>query len=149
GDARSALNTLELAASIAEADDTGTRRLTDEVVGEALQRAVRRYDKAGEEHYNLASALIKSIRNSDPDAAVYWLARMVEAGDGVPLHLRNAPTGLMKGLGYGSGYRYAHDEATGRAEGMNCLPESLAGRRYYEPGTNDPPRPDDAPDESE
>jgi putative ATPase len=218
GDARSALNTLELAAAIAPVDEAGVHRLDDETVAEALQRAVRRYDKAGEEHYNLASALIKSIRNSDPDAAVYWLARMIEAGEdvkfvarrlvilasedvgladpaalpqavaaadaahmlgypealypltqaalylalapksnavkrafmaaredaeqtaseGVPMHLRNAPTGLMKGLGYGRGYRYAHDEKAGRAEGMVCLPESLAGRRYYEPEQRKP-----------
>lgn len=65
------------------------------------------------------------------------------ASEGVPMHLRNAPTKLMKGMGYGSGYRYAHDEAKGRAEDMVCLPESLAGQRYYEPGENDPPRPDD------
>jgi putative ATPase len=223
GDARAALNTLELAASIAPAGPDGARRLDDAVVAEALQRAVRRYDKGGEEHYNLASALIKSIRNSDPDAAVYWLARMIEAGedvkfvarrlvilasedvgmadpaalphsvaaadaahmlgypealypltqaaiylalapksnavkrafmaaredaertasDGVPLHLRNAPTGLMKGLGYGRGYRYAHDQEGGRAGDMACLPESLVGRRYYEPGERDPKRPDD------
>jgi putative ATPase len=222
GDARSALNTLELAASIAP-ESEGVRRIGDETVVEALQRAVRRYDKSGEEHYNLASALIKSLRNSDPDAAVYWLARMVEAGedpkfiarrlvilasedvgmadpaalpqavaaadaahmlgfpealypltqatlylalapksnavkrafmaaredaertasDGVPLHLRNAVTGLMKGIGYGKGYRYAHDEEGGRAAEMECLPERLAGRRYYEPGDNDPPHPDD------
>ncbi len=228
GDARSALNTLELATSIAPVDASGVKRLDDEVVGEALQRAMRRYDKAGEEHYNLASALIKSIRNSDPDAAVYWVARMIEAGedvkfvarrlvilasedvgladpaalplavaaansahmigypealfplshaalylalapksdavkraygaakedaertasDGVPLHLRNATTGLMKGLGYGRDYRYAHDEEGGRAAGMVCLPESLAGRRYYEPGPRDPRRPDDSDGET-
>ena len=65
------------------------------------------------------------------------------ASDGVPMHLRNAPTKLMKGMGYGSGYRYAHDEPGGRADEMECLPESLAGRRYYEPGSYDPPRPDD------
>ena len=214
GDARSALNTLELAASIAEPDESGVRAIDDGVVAEAQQRAVRRYDKSGEEHYNLASALIKSVRNSDPDAAVYWLARMIDAGedpkfiarrlvilasedigladphalpqavaaanaahmlgypealfpltqatlylalakksnavgraftaaradaertasDGVPMHLRNAPTSLMKGLGYGSGYKYAHDEPEGRAEDMICLPESLAGRKYYNPG---------------
>ena len=67
------------------------------------------------------------------------------ASDGVPMHLRNAPTRLMKGMGYGSGYQYAHDLAEGRAADMVCLPESLAGRRYYSPGDNDPPRPDDAP----
>ena len=81
GDARVALNTLELAVSIAEADAIGARVITDEVVREALQRAAIRYDKAGEEHFNLISAFIKSIRNSDPDAAVYWLARMLEGGE--------------------------------------------------------------------
>ena len=226
GDARSALNTLELAAATAPPDERGARRVTEESLAEALQRAVRRYDKAGEEHYNLASALIKSIRNSDPDAAVYWLARMIEAGEdprfiarrlvilasedvgladplalpqavaaadaahmlgfpealypltqaalylalapksnavkraygaasedaertaseGVPLHLRNAVTGLMRGLGYGGGYRYAHDEASGRAEAMRCLPEKLEGKRYYEPGPRDPRRPDNEED---
>jgi putative ATPase len=220
GDARAALNTLELAATLA-AHDADRRVVNDDVLAEALQRATRRYDKSGEEHYNLASALIKSIRNSDPDAAVYWLVRMIEAGEDVkfiarrlvilasedvgladpaalplavaaadashmlgypealyplteaalylalapksnavkrafyaaqedagrtasepvPLHLRNAVTGLMKNIGYGGGYRYAHDEAAGRAEGMDCLPEPLAGRRYYEPGPRDPKRP--------
>src|ERR1041384_656124 len=76
GDARVALNTLELAVSISETDGIGARLITDEVLREAMQRASIRYDKAGEEHFNLISALIKSIRNSDPDAAVYWLARM-------------------------------------------------------------------------
>src|SRR5262249_52762117 len=80
GDARVALNTLELAASIAPETSTG-RDLTTEVVTEAMQRAALRYDKAGEEHFNLISAFIKSIRNSDADAAVYWLARMLEAGE--------------------------------------------------------------------
>jgi len=221
GDARSALNTLELAASIAAPDAAGVRILDDNVIAEAQQRAVRRYDKTGEEHYNVASALIKSVRNSDPDAAVYWLARMIDAGEdpkfiarrlvilasedigladpqalpiavaaaqaahmlgypealyplshatlylalaaksnavgrafvaargdaertaseGVPMHLRNAPTRLMKGLGYGEGYRYAHDEAGGRADGMACLPDSLRGAKYYDPGDSDPPRP--------
>jgi putative ATPase len=211
GDARAALNTLELATALAPHDGE-TRNLTDDAVADALQRAVRRYDKSGEEHYNLASALIKSVRNSDPDAAVYWLARMIEAGedprfiarrlvilasedvgladpaalpqavaaadaahmlgfpealypltqatlylalapksnavkrafhaaredaertasDGVPMHLRNAVTGLMRNIGYGKGYRYAHDEG-GKSEGMTCLPESLEGKKYYEP----------------
>jgi putative ATPase len=212
GDARVALNTLELAASISEPDDRGVRVINQEVVKEAMQRAALRYDKAGEEHFNLISAFIKSIRNSDADAAVYWLARMLEAGedplyvarrlvhhasedigmadpmalvqavaamqathfiglpegkialtqatiylalapksndvivayglaqkdaleserDPVPLHLRNAPTGLMKQLGYGKGYEYAHDFESGRAEQMECLPESLRGRVYYQ-----------------
>lgn len=213
GDARVALNTIELATSVAEPDASGVRSLTEEVLREALQRAALRYDKAGEEHFNLISAFIKSIRNSDPDAAVYWLARMIESGEDplyiarrlvvhasedigladpnalpqavaamqaahfvgfpearlaltqatlylalapksndvlttymaasvdaleterepVPLHLRNAATGLMRRLGYGKGYQYAHDFESGRAEDMDCLPESLRGRRYYNP----------------
>ena len=210
GDARSAYNALELAASIAK--QTGTNDLTDQIVHEALQRRVLLYDKAGEEHYNLISALHKSVRNSDPDAALYWLARMLEAGEDplyiarrvvrmsvediglaepnalalcmaardavdfigmpegnlalaqavvylcaapksnalytaygavqedvertaaepVPLHLRNAPTRLMKGLGYGKGYQYAHDLDEKVAE-MQCLPDSLRDRVYYHP----------------
>lgn len=217
GDARVALNTLELAVSIAEVDSIGAKVITDAVLKEAMQRASIRYDKAGEEHYNLISAFIKSIRNSDPDAAVYWLARMVEGGedpmyiarrlvvhasedvgladpmalveavaamqaahfvgfpeatlaltqatlylatapksnsvlttyfaaqkdavetvrDPVPLHLRNAATGLMKRFGYGEGYQYAHDFESGRAEEMDCLPDSLKGRKYYDPSNRD------------
>jgi putative ATPase len=212
GDARVALNTLELGFSIAPADESGTRHLDGGVLKEAMQRAALRYDKAGEEHFNLISAFIKSIRNSDPDAAVYWLARMLESGEDplyvarrivhhasedigladpmalvqavaamqathfigmpeaklalaqatiylatapksnavlkaygaaqtdaleterepVPLHLRNAPTWLMKKLGYGRGYQYAHDFESGRAEDMSCLPANLAGRKYWE-----------------
>jgi len=227
GDARSAYNALEVAASLAigardiepsapsvetrlAASPSGT--ITDEIVHEALQKRVLLYDKAGEEHYNLISALHKSVRNSDPDAALYWLARMLEAGedplyiarrvvrmsiediglaepnalalcmaardavdfigmpegnlalvqavvylcaapksnalytaygavqqdieqtaaDPVPLHLRNAPTSLMKGLGYGKGYQYAHDVEEKVAD-MQCLPDSLRGRVYYHP----------------
>jgi putative ATPase len=217
GDARVALNTLELAVSIAEADAIGARVITIEVLSEAMQRASLRYDKNGEEHYNFISAYIKSIRNSDADAAVYWLARMLEAGEDpmfiarrlvihasedvgladpqalaqavaamqathfvglpearlaltqatlyltlapksnsvltaymaaakdaleteqqpVPLHLRNAPTSLMKQIGYGSGYQYAHDYEAGRAEEMACLPEALQGRTYYQPNERD------------
>ena len=217
GDARVALNTLELAISIAEVDSVGARLITDEVLREAMQRATIRYDKAGEEHFNLISAFIKSIRNSDPDAAVYWLARMVEGGEDplyiarrlvvhasedigladpmalveavaamqaahfvgfpeaklaltqatlylatapksnsvletymaaqkdaveterepVPLHLRNAATGLMKRFGYGEGYQYAHDFEAGKAEEMDCLPEGLKGRKYYNPSKRD------------
>ncbi len=217
GDARVALNTLELAVSIAEVDSIGARVITDEVLREAMQRAAIRYDKAGEEHFNLISAFIKSIRNSDPDAAVYWLARMVEGGEDplyiarrlvvlasedigladpmalveavaamqathfvgfpeaklaltqatlylatapksnsvletymaaqkdaveterepVPLHLRNAATGLMKRFGYGEGYQYAHEFESGRAEDMDCLPEGLKGRKYYKPSKRD------------
>jgi putative ATPase len=217
GDARVALNTLELAVSIAEVDSIGAKVITDEVLREAMQRAAIRYDKAGEEHFNLISAFIKSIRNSDADAAVYWLARMVEGGEDplyiarrlvvlasedigladpmalveavaamqathfvgfpeaklaltqatlylatapksnsvletymaaqkdaveterepVPLHLRNAATGLMKRFGYGEGYQYAHEFESGKAEDMNCLPEGLKGRKYYKPSRRD------------
>ncbi|HZS08592.1 MAG TPA: replication-associated recombination protein A [Blastocatellia bacterium] len=211
GDARAALTVLELAATSARADKRGRRLVTDEDLREALQRATALYDKAGEQHYNLASAFIKSIRNSDVDATLYWLARMIEGGEDpmfiarrivhhasedigmadpqalvvataaasathliglpearlalaeaaaylalapksnnvymayeaaaedarntqtepVPLHLRNAPTALMKGLGYGKDYKYAHDYESGRAE-MECLPEKLKGRKYYQ-----------------
>jgi putative ATPase len=212
GDARVALNMLEQAVLATAPDATGIRPLTTENLSELVQRRALLYDKAGEEHYNIISALHKSIRNSDADAAMYWLARMLEAGEDplyvarrlvrfasedignadpralqvaiaakdavhflgmpegntalaqcvtymaaapksnavylgysaaardatedvaspVPLHLRNAPTTLMKDLKYGSGYRYAHDEAEGVAA-MSCLPEHLEGRRYYEP----------------
>ena len=213
GDARAALNLLELAAASAGAEPASGRRRIDRAhVEQAMQRRMLLYDKAGEEHYNIISALHKSMRNSDPDAAVYWLARMLEAGEDplyvarrlvrfasedvgnadpqalavavaakdavhfvgmpegntalaqaaiylatapksnavyaaylraaddartgvnepVPLHLRNAPTKLMKELDYGRGYRYAHDEAEGIAP-MDCLPRALAGRRYYVP----------------
>jgi putative ATPase len=214
GDARSAYNVLEVAASLALGHDhkeTGAE-ISDDLVQDALQKRVLRYDKAGEEHYNLISALHKSVRNSDPDAALYWLGRMLEAGEDplyiarrvvrmavedigladpnalsqcmaardavdflgmpegnlalaqavvylsvapksnalytaygailgdvertaaepVPLHLRNAPTGLMKGLGYGQGYQYAHDLEDKVAD-MQCLPDNLAGRVYYQP----------------
>ena len=213
GDARTALNTLELAALSArpgEKDGQKGRVINDEDLSEALQRASALYDKSGEQHYNLISAFIKSIRNSDADATLYWLARMIEAGEDpmyiarrivhhaaedvgladpqalvlasaaaqathliglpearltlaeaaaylalapksnkvyvayeaaaedaratqsepVPLHLRNAPTGLMKGLGYGKDYKYAHDYEEGRAD-MVCLPEKLKDRKYY------------------
>ncbi len=220
GDARSAYNVLEVATSLAQSVDKGydasqtthLRTITDEMVQEAVQKRVLLYDKAGEEHYNLISALHKSVRNSDPDGALYWLARMLEAGEDplyiarrvvrmsvediglaepgalalcmaardavdfigmpegnlalaqavvylsvapksnalytaygavqedvertaaepVPLHLRNAPTGLMKGLGYGKGYRYAHDEE-GKVADMQSLPDSLRDRTYYLP----------------
>src|SRR5882762_6074844 len=209
GDARAACNVLEV--SVALARDTGGV-ITEEIAKAALQKRVLLYDKAGEEHYNLISALHKSVRNSDPDGALYWLARMLEAGEDplyiarrvvrmavedigladpqalalcmaardavdfigmpegnlalaqavvylsvapksnalytaygavqediertasepVPLHLRNAPTGLMKGLGYGQGYRYAHDEE-GKVADMQSLPDSLRNRTYYHP----------------
>jgi putative ATPase len=236
GDARSAYNVLEVAAGLARSpllvEDPkdgattkspllpnegrsgapGAREITDEIVRDALQKRTLLYDKTGEEHYNLISALHKSVRNSDPDAALYWLGRMLEAGedplyvarrvvrmavedigladpnalslcmaardavdfigmpegnlalaqavvylsaapksnalytaygtvqqdveqtaaDPVPLHLRNAPTALMKGLGYGRGYEYAHD-VEGKVADMECLPENLRGRVYYQP----------------
>jgi len=208
GDARSAYNVLEVAAALA--GEGG--EITDAIVHDALQKRVLLYDKTGEEHYNLISALHKSVRNSDADAALYWLGRMLEAGEDplyvarrvvrmavedigladpnalslcmaardavdfigmpegnlalaqavvylalapksnalytaysdvqqdveqtaaepVPLHLRNAPTGLMKGLGYGAGYQYAHDLESKVAD-MECLPENLRGRTYYHP----------------
>jgi putative ATPase len=208
GDGRVALNMLELAAGAASA----TGRIDTALVADLAQNRALLYDKTGEEHYNLISALHKSMRNSDPDAAVYWLARMLESGEDplyvarrlvrfasedvglaapqalamavaakdavhfmgmpeantalaqitiylstapksnavyrayldaaeaaarevaepVPLHLRNAPTKLMKGLDYGKGYRYAHDEANGVAD-MDCLPPAHAGRRFYAP----------------
>jgi putative ATPase len=211
GDARSALNLLELSVAAAPIAD-GRRHVDVARVAQAIQRRTLLYDKSGEEHYNLISALHKSMRNSDPDATVYWLARMVEAGEDplyiarrlvrfasedignadpqaltvavaakdavhfigmpegntalaqaalylatapksnavyeaynhaaedaqtdvaqpVPLHLRNAPTKLMKDLAYGKGYKYAHDEDEAIAE-MSCLPSALEGRKYYEP----------------
>jgi len=207
GDARNAYNALEMAVRMTTA---GT--ITKDVAAEALQQRVLLYDKQGEEHYNLISALHKSVRNSDADAALYWLGRMLQAGEDlmyvarrvvrmsvediglaspealnltlsardavdflgspegelalaqavvylalapksnavytaysdvladieatraepVPLHLRNAPTGLMKSLDHGKGYKYAHDEE-GRVADMDCLPESLKGRHYYHP----------------
>jgi putative ATPase len=207
GDARIALNTLEVAAGL-----TTDGVITMETVQEALQKKALLYDKGGEEHYNVISAFIKSLRGSDPDAALYWMARMLEAGEDplfilrrmivlasedignadpralqvavsalqafqfvglpegriilgqavtylatapksnasyagidaalsevrksgalpVPLHIRNAPTKLMKELGYHKGYLYDHDCEGGYA-GQECLPEKLAGRKFYEP----------------
>jgi putative ATPase len=212
GDARAAYNTLELAVRGAQPDASGVRHLDAALLEDVLQRKLLRYDKAGEEHYNLISALHKSVRNSDPDAALYWLVRMLESGedalylarrmvrmasediglaepgalaitlaakdafdflgapeghlalaqaavylslapksnalytaygavgedvqkteaDPVPLHLRNAVTGLMKNVGYGAGYQYAHDYEE-KITNMRCLPENLAGRVYYQP----------------
>jgi putative ATPase len=209
GDARNALNALDVAANLAAEHG---HRITKEIAGEALQRRVLLYDKRGEQHYDIISALHKSVRNSDPDASLYWLGRMLQAGEDpmyvarrvvrmavedvglaapealnlclsardaydflgspegdlalaqavvylalapksnavytaygavladieataaepVPLHLRNAPTRLMKSLDYGKGYHYAHDEE-GRVADMECLPPSLADRRYYQP----------------
>ncbi len=214
GDARSAYNVLEVAAGLAQEPGKNIGEITDQIVRDALQRRILLYDKAGEEHYNLISALHKSVRNSDPDAALYWLGRMIEAGEDplyiarrvvrmsvedigladpnalalcmaardavdfigmpegnlalaqavvylsvapksnalytaygevqqdiertaaepVPLHLRNAPTGLMKNLGYGKNYQYAHD-LEGKVANMQCLPESLRDRIYYHPTT--------------
>ena len=211
GDARSALNLLELSVGAAPVVND-ERQLSTPLVQQAIQRRMLLYDKSGEEHYNLISALHKSLRNSDPDAAVYWLARMVEAGEDplyiarrlvrfasedvgnadpqaltiavaakeavhfigmpegntalaqatlylatapksnavyeaynqaaedartriaepVPLHLRNAPTKLMKDLEYGKGYRYAHTEPDAVAD-MSCLPQALEDRKYYKP----------------
>jgi putative ATPase len=216
GDARNAYNVLEVAAALAKSPlldaRNGAPEITGDIVRDALQKRILLYDKSGEEHYNLISALHKSVRNSDPDAALYWLGRMLEAGedplyvarrvvrmavedigladpnalalcmaardavdfigmpegnlalaqavvylsvapksnalytaygdvrqdveqtaaDSVPLHLRNAPTGLMKGLGYGQGYQYAHD-VEGKVADMQCLPDNLRGRVYYRP----------------
>ena len=209
GDCRNAYNTLEVAAQLAL---EGNKHVDKALAGEAVQQRVLMYDKNGEEHYNLISALHKSVRNSDPDAALYWLARMFASGEDplylarrvvrmavediglaapeamnlclsakqtmeflgspegdlalaeavvylclapksnsvykaygavlqeiehtrqepVPLHLRNAPTKLMKQLDYGKGYRYAHDEEDKVAD-MDCLPDSLKGRSYYQP----------------
>ncbi len=211
GDARSAYNVLEVAAGLAQGGNKSSE-ITDDIVRDALQKRILLYDKTGEEHYNLISALHKSVRNSDPDAALYWLGRMLEAGedplyvarrvvrmavediglaepnalslcmaardavdfigmpegnlalaqavvylcvapksnalytaygavqqdveqtaaDPVPLHLRNAPTSLMKGLGYGKDYQYAHD-VEGKVADMQCLPDNLRERTYYHP----------------
>ncbi len=212
GDARAAYNTLELAVKSTRPKKNAPRVITPELLEDILQRKLLRYDKAGEEHFNLISALHKSVRNSDPDAALYWLARMLESGedplyiarrmvrmasedvglaepsaltitiaakdafhfigppegylalaqaavylslapksnaletayieviedvrkteaDPVPLHLRNAPTGLMKNLGYGAGYKYAHNYEE-KVTDMSCLPDNLAGRTWYHP----------------
>jgi putative ATPase len=209
GDCRSAYNMLEVAAQLAL---EGAQHIDKALATEAIQQRVLVYDKSGEEHYNLISALHKSVRNSDPDAALYWLARMFAAGEDplylarrvvrmavediglaapealnlclsaketidflgspegdlalaeavvylslapksnavytaygaaqqeieqtrqepVPLHLRNAPTRLMKELDYAKGYRYAHDEEDKVAD-MDCLPDSLRGHTYYHP----------------
>ncbi|HJO56183.1 MAG TPA: replication-associated recombination protein A, partial [Candidatus Scalindua sp.] len=211
GEARVALNTLESSLMLTEPDKKENVTVTIEIAQEAMQRKALLYDKGGEEHYNVISAFIKSMRNSDPDAALYWLARMLEAGEDplfiarrmvifasedignadpaaiqvavsvkdafhfigmpegwiplsqgvtylatapksnasykayrnalndvkekgaleVPLHIRNAPTSLMKDLGYGKGYKYPHDH--GDYAGQSCLPEELQGKEYYKP----------------
>jgi putative ATPase len=212
GDARIALNALELATSATSPGDDGVRRITQATIEDAMQQRAILYDRAGDQHYDTISAFIKSVRGSDPDAAIYWLARMIEAGedplfiarrlvilaaedigmadpqalpvavaaqqavhfigmpegriplaeaavylatapksntayaaiskaiedvqktrnDPVPLHLRNAVTRLMKDVGYGKGYKYAHDYE-GHFAAMQNLPDSLKGRRYYTP----------------
>ena len=212
GDARGALSTLEMAVLNGDVAADGSIEVTAQTVEQCTSRKSLLYDKKGEEHYNLISALHKSMRNSDPDAAVYWLARMLEAGEDpvyvarrvtrfasedvgladpralsvavdafeacrligmpecsvhltqavvymslapksnalytayesakrdaltqlsepVPLVIRNAPTKLMKELDYGKGYEYAHD-AKDKLTAMQCLPDSLAGKRYYRP----------------
>ncbi|MBR9978842.1 MAG: replication-associated recombination protein A [Bacteroidetes bacterium] len=212
GDARGMLNGLEMCCLLAE--EGGKVRITQEVLEEAFQRAFAKYDKGGEDHYNIISAFIKSIRGSDPDAAVYWMGRMLQGGEdplfiarrliilasedignaepnalllatscyqavhavgmpearivlsqtatylaaapksnaaylainaamadaeslppyAVPLHLRNAPTGLMKSQGFGKGYKYAHD-FQGHFIEQDYLPEELLQRRYYRPTT--------------
>jgi putative ATPase len=214
GDARSAYNVLEIAAKLAQDRASGAQHalIISDLVADALQKRVLLYDKAGEEHYNLISALHKSVRNSDVDASLYWLGRMLASGedpmyiarrvvrmavediglaspqalsvclsardaydflgtpegelalaqavaylalapksnaiytafgevqedvektaaDPVPLHLRNAPTGLMKAFGYGKGYQYAHDLESKVAD-MQCLPDNLRDRRYFHP----------------
>ncbi|HWH60168.1 MAG TPA: replication-associated recombination protein A, partial [Terriglobales bacterium] len=222
GDARSGYNVLEIAAKLAQEraaqfkgageGDRIQGKITLELVSDALQKRVLLYDKSGEEHYNLISALHKSVRNSDVDASLYWLGRMLASGedplyvarrvvrmavediglaspqalsitlaakeayeflgspegelaiaqavaylalapksnaiytaygqvledvektaaDPVPLHLRNAPTGLMKAFGYGKGYQYAHDLDSKVAD-MQCLPDNLREREYFHP----------------
>ena len=211
GDARTALNTLEMAVLNGEISPEGIR-VTTEGLSQCISRKSLLYDKTGEEHYNLISALHKSMRNSDPDAAVYWMMRMLEGGENplyiarrlirfasedvgmadsnalqvavaayqachflgmpecdvhlthavvylslapksnalykaceeckkdvrtrraepVPMQIRNAPTGLMKELGYGKGYEYAHDTEE-KLTHMQCMPDSLKDRVYYHP----------------
>src|SRR5579884_369494 len=224
GDARSALGTLEFAVTAAPQEDDGTRVISAHLIADAMQRRAVSYDKSGELHYDITSAFIKSIRGSDPDAAVYWLARMIDGGedplfiarrlvilasedvgladsraisvavaaqqavhfvgmpegffplahatlylatapksnsvgraygaamhdveqtrnDAVPLHLRNAPTALMKQLGYGREYEYAHESPQYKehqgdlppAKRLQAyLPENLRERQYFEPGS--------------
>jgi putative ATPase len=212
GDARVSLNLLDQAVAMLPVGEDGRKNLDRPALAGLIERRTLLYDKSGDEHFNLISALHKSIRNSDVDAGIYWLARMLEAGEDpmyvarrlvrfasedvgnadpqalevalagrdathflgmpecntalaqvvaylaaapksnaiykayqaaardalqdvaapVPLHIRNAPTKLMKDLGHGEGYRYAHDEAEGVAK-MSCLPDHLRQRRYYRP----------------
>ena len=212
GDARRALSTLEMAISNAKTKEGGVLLIDEEDLEQVTSRKSLLYDKKGDEHYNIISALHKSMRNSDPDAALYWLARMLEAGEDplyvarrvvrfasedvgmadpkavelavscyqachyigmpecsvhlaqavtylslcpksnsvymayeeaakcaretpeaeVPLHIRNAPTRLMKELGYGEGYQYAHDSEE-KLTAMTCLPDELASKSFYAP----------------
>ena len=212
GDARTALNTLEMAVLNGRLDSDGCVHVEEESLAQCMNRRSLLYDKTGEEHYNIISALHKSMRNSDPDAAVYWMYRMLDGGEDplyiarrlvrfasedvgmadshalqvavaayqachfigmpecdvnlshavvylsmapksnalymacetvkkdvhdlpaepVPLQIRNAPTKLMKDLEYGKGYIYAHDTEE-KLSKMQCLPDALAGRRYYQP----------------
>jgi len=212
GDARAAYNTLETAVAAAARDAEGRATITESLIEDAIQRKMLLYDKSGEEHYNLISALHKSVRNSDPSAALYWLGRMLEAGEDplyiarrvlrmasedigmadpnalsitvaaqqavhflgmpegnlalaeavvylalapksnalyvgygevvrdaqetvaepVPLHLRNAVTGMMANFGYGKGYQYAH-RAEEKLTDMQCLPDNLKDRKYFRP----------------
>lgn len=213
GDARRALNILEVATDLAEPDELGQARITEKHLEQVLQISLRRFDKGGDVFYDQISALHKSVRGSDPDGSLYWLCRMLDGGcdplyvarrlvriasedignadpralqlsmdawqaqerlgspEGelalaqaviylslspksnavyaafnqcmadirqdpdyqVPVHLRNAPTRLMKSLGHGSDYRYAHDESDGFAAGESYLPEAIHQRRYYQP----------------
>ncbi|MCR5591943.1 MAG: replication-associated recombination protein A [Lachnospiraceae bacterium] len=213
GDARTALNTLEMVVNNSTLNKDGVIEVTTETVAQCMDRRSLLYDKNGEEHYNIISALHKSMRNSDPDAAVYWMSRMIDGGEDplyiarrmvrfasedvgmadsnalnvavnayqachflglpecnvhlahaavylsmapksnalevacnmaaediknspaepVPMNIRNAPTSLMKEAGYGKGYIYAHDTEE-KITKMQCLPDALKDRRYYEPG---------------
>lgn len=212
GDARALLNALEAAAAFADADDEGKRVIDVKIVADAMQKRALLYDKSGEEHYNLISALHKSLRDSDPDAALYWMVRMLEGGEDplyiarrlvrfaaedvgladpdalklavaamqayhfvgspegelalaeatiylaltpksnsiykayqkaretvenrgplpVPMHLKNAPTGFMKRLGYGKGYKYAHDYEDAIVDQQH-LPDEIRDTNFYEP----------------
>lgn len=214
GDARALLTALEFVVTQTPAGSDGVRTVDGAAVDAALAKKALRYDKAGEEHYNVISAYIKSLRDSDPDGALYWLARMLEAGEdpkfiarrmvifasedignadpmgivvaaavaqavqfvglpeaqinlaqgttflatrakdnaaytgllearldaqtfgnlGVPLHLRNAVTSVMRDLGYGKGYRYVHDDPQAKG-GQEHLPDALKDRKYYRPKT--------------
>ncbi len=167
GDARTALNTLEMAVFNGRMNEEAVLCVDEEILAQCMNRRLLLYDKNGEEHYNLISALHKSMRNSDPDAAVYWMQRMLDGGEDplyiarrlvrfasedvgladsdackadirerpaepVPLQICNAPTNLMKEMDYGKGYIYAHDTKE-KLTNMQCLPDALAHRRYYEP----------------